>query len=554
MKIRTLIILTALFSALSISCSDKIDDNQSTPAVSFSEDDLIYDVKVNERLTIEPTITNAIDGHFEWSYKGEVVSRESSLEFSSDKAGQHILTFTINAANGSVEREICINVLALTPPEVSFSLTDGVIRSIVGRDTEITPNLKYCGSESRYQWYIDGEKAGNTKSIIVNKDEIGDYTISLDVENSDGSTRAEATLRICEVPALAFDFDQESYNVALGSSIVLSPTVSYGDASTRYSWNVSGSSQSSSTKYLTFIPEAVGEYVITITGSGSENNATATTLVKCVEAIDHQRGITAESSNEVKCYEFTAAPGQFVNAGYTATTPDEAADYAEGYFNKSGSFVSLGNWGGYAIVGFDHSVLNVEGKRDLWVGGNAFASSNEPAAVWVMQDVNGDGLPNDIWYEVKGSEYGLPTTIQDYAITYYRAEAGENVEWRDNSGNSGTIDANSFHTQCYYPNWITADSYTISGTRIKARSTDQPSSGDGNWSNAPFEWGYADNSGSDYIDAGTEIELDNAINRDGTPANLKYIDFVKVQSAVNAKAGWLGEVSPEITGFKNLNL
>lgn len=25
-----------------------------------------------------------------------------------------------------------------------------------------------------------------------------------------------------------------------------------------------------------------------------------------------------------------------------------------------------------------------------------------------MQDVNGDGLPNDEWYELKGSEYGNP--------------------------------------------------------------------------------------------------------------------------------------------------
>lgn len=37
-----------------------------------------------------------------------------------------------------------------------------------------------------------------------------------------------------------------------------------------------------------------------------------------------------------------------------------------------------------------------------------------------MQDVNGDGLPNDEWYELKGSEYGKPETIQDYAVTYFR--------------------------------------------------------------------------------------------------------------------------------------
>lgn len=43
--------------------------------------------------------------------------------------------------------------------------------------------------------------------------------------------------------------------------------------------------------------------------------------------------------------------------------------------------------------------------------------------MWVMQDENGDGLPNDTWYEVKGSEYGKAETDQDYAVTYYRPEA-----------------------------------------------------------------------------------------------------------------------------------
>ncbi len=35
---------------------------------------------------------------------------------------------------------------------------------------------------------------------------------------------------------------------------------------------------------------------------------------------------------------------------------------------------------------------------------------------------------------------------------------------------------------------------------------------------------------------------------DGKPAELRYIDFVKVQSAVNGSAGILGEVSTEVVG------
>ncbi len=550
------LLVAILASFAFISCEDndsEMDTNLITPTVSFSEEDLVYEVKVNTTIIIEPTLTDVTDGYIAWRYDGEIISRESILEFSSVEVGQHFVTFILDAANGSIERELRIDVLETTPPGVTLPLEDGMVRAVIGRDTEIIPTFKFCDDETTYQWYIDGEEVASTSTYVVNMDEVNDFSLRLDVQNADGFTRVESILRICETPSLAINFDQEVYYVALGSSIVLSPYVSYADDATTYSWSVTGSSATSSTKFLTLTPDAVGDYTVTISGSSSENSATAQATVKCVDATDYQRPITAESSNYVTVYEFTAAPGQFINSGYTATTAEEAADYAKGRFDAT-SYVSLGAWGGYVVVGFDHSVLNVDGSRDFWVGGNASSTSNEPAIVWVMQDVNGDGLPNDVWYEVKGSEYGLETTIQDYALTYYKAEAGEDVRWTDNCGNAGTVDANGYHSQCYYPAWITADSYTLTGTKIQSRTEDLSSDGSEYWSNSVFDWGYVDNYGSDYVSSGTEIEIDNAVNRDGTPANLKYIDFVKVQAAVNAKAGWLGENSPEVTGFKNLNL
>lgn len=37
-----------------------------------------------------------------------------------------------------------------------------------------------------------------------------------------------------------------------------------------------------------------------------------------------------------------------------------------------------------------------------------------------MQDVNGNGKPDDEWYELRGSETGGEWTVQEYAVTYYR--------------------------------------------------------------------------------------------------------------------------------------
>lgn len=262
-----------------------------------------------------------------------------------------------------------------------------------------------------------------------------------------------------------------------------------------------------------------------------------------------------------KVYEYTPAPGQFINEpkmGFDGkqTTAEAAARYAEGRLEK-GLDISLGGFGGYIVVGFDHNVLNFP-QYDFAVMTNAFDGSSEPAVVWVMKDENGNGLPDDTWYELAGSETGKAETIEGYAITYYRPSAPKMaVQWGDNLGVSGKIDyLPNYHTQdYYYPEWIEADSYTLVGTRLKARSYDD--SGDGTyWVNPHFDWGYADNfSPEDFIakDRSNRFDISNAVNARGERVELDYINFVKVQSAINFQCGWIGEVSTEVRGFKDIN-
>ena len=43
--------------------------------------------------------------------------------------------------------------------------------------------------------------------------------------------------------------------------------------------------------------------------------------------------------------------------------------------------------------------------------------------------------------------------------------------------------------------------------------------------------------------------ISNAVDADGNPANLRQIDFVKIQTGVNCKAGNnVGEISTEVCG------
>lgn len=284
------------------------------------------------------------------------------------------------------------------------------------------------------------------------------------------------------------------------------------------------------------------------------------------ELKDHYRAKTETSvAEQTIVFEYTPAPGQFINetktGGFTGneTTHEAATAYAEQRM-KSGAFVSLGGFGGYMVVGFDHSIDNT-GSYDFGITGNSFKGSSEPGVVWVMQDENGNGKPDDSWYELKGSETGKETTIQNYSVTYYRPSAPQQpVKWTDSEGNSGEVDyLKAFHQQdYYYPLWIKEDSYTLTGTCLEGRNYDQ--SGNGTyWVNAEYDWGYTDNfseidrlSNDDNANAGANanyFKISNAIDEKGNPVDLKYIDFIKVQTGCNTKSGWLGENSTEVFGF-----
>ncbi len=228
----------------------------------------------------------------------------------------------------------------------------------------------------------------------------------------------------------------------------------------------------------------------------------------------------------VRIYEYTPAPGQFINDGWSVSSPEEAAQWAEERL-ANGSVVSLGSWGGYIVMGL--RVENGEGP-DFAVRGNAFGNSSEAGVVWVAQDTDGDGSPEgETWHEIMGSETGVP-----YSVTYRR-----DGSWSGSDGKTGIVERNSVHTQdSYYPAWL-PDNMVFSGTLLPEKLSNDGSQ----WRIEAFKWGYADNIGTDYTAGETHLDI---------PSNLESIDFIKVQTAVLAVAGWLGELSTEVGGVRCL--
>lgn len=76
--------------------------------------------------------------------------------------------------------------------------------------------------------------------------------------------------------------------------------------------------------------------------------------------------------------DYVPAPGQFVNVLPEWEDGDDSeamAAKALQYMTGEGYYISLGAWGGYVTVGFERTIVNVPGKRDIYIEGNAFQSS-----------------------------------------------------------------------------------------------------------------------------------------------------------------------------------
>ena len=259
------------------------------------------------------------------------------------------------------------------------------------------------------------------------------------------------------------------------------------------------------------------------------------------------QGVAKPKDLGYEVVEFLPAPGQFVNEGYEATTMAEACGYAHKRLEER-YYVSLGGFGGYIVVKFSTPVRN-SGGYDFGILGNSFATSSEPGIVWVSQDLNGNGVADDEWFELYGSVSEEATTLHNYSITYSRTDEDAKIAWRDSEGASGTIEHNSAHLHNYFPAWVTTNEYTLAGTLLPDNAVWSEINQE--WQLMPFEWGYADNySAIDrHSNRANMFRISDARTVDGEEANLSHIDFVKVQSAINAAHSSIGETSTEVVGF-----
>lgn len=287
----------------------------------------------------------------------------------------------------------------------------------------------------------------------------------------------------------------------------------------------------------------------------------------------------AEHSKYIKVVdEYHPAPGQFVNVMPQYEQGDDALSMVqkctESLANNQRSMVCLGGYGGYITFHFDHSIANVQGQADVLIQGNAnFEGNSEPGIVMVSKDENGNGLPDDTWYELKGSADAdsVGKVIYGYSITYQRPATEDAdgktsaiskditieqyIPWTDNQGQSGYVHKNRYHAQTYYPLWIAEQTMTFGPqTLLPRNATNTLVYPKENWIMNSLAWGYVDNKPNTVAENGS-FDFDNAVEVvSRQPVEIDFVDFVRVYTAVNQQCGWIGETSTEILGAEDLHL
>lgn len=355
-----------------------------------------------------------------------------------------------------------------------------------------------------------------------------------------------------------------------------------------FSWTVTSapnntySIQNTNKEKPLFIATQSGEYKLKLQITDNGKTLSKEAIIK----VDKESKAYKYYINKV--YDFVPAPGQFINDLPPANNGDSyetilrrTNDYLA---KEQGTLISLGGFGGYVVFGFDHTIANVKGKRDFRVLGNAFwadknpnpnaptrGGSSEAGVIMVSYDKNGNGLPDDEWYEIKGAAHDMKGTIFNYEITYHKPDPNkkpvpgggtgtvmftdiEYIKWEDNKNTTSYMWQNNAynHSLDYWPRWLNdKQTMTFKGTRLPDNAVDE--SGTGSYFvQYAFAYGYADNAPNTDIESA--IDIDWAIDSNGNKVHLPGIDFIKVYNGLNQQCGWLGETSTEIMGATDLHI
>jgi hypothetical protein len=306
----------------------------------------------------------------------------------------------------------------------------------------------------------------------------------------------------------------------------------HSDAEVSYSWTVSGSdatrtyTTSKGGELLHITPKTAGTYTISVTVTGRDYTSGGS--------------ITKTAGTELVCYT-----GSVSNGGKIFTSP--LKHFGPGQMCEGGTGLgwSLGSAGGY-------EVWKVESQDSYRIYGNPLSGWREPGVVWMQEDRNGNGLPDEMWYELPGGEENHSKwkdyITRRYALTYFKTddygsinEYGQKIRevyWVDSRGRAGMIPG-GFPGN---PTWMSSTGWGVVGDWVTYTCTLFRDDG------VIFAEDYNMTELEGYVDCTADVTfpVGRAVRADGTPANLSAVKFLKVQTGMFRYGGIFGDVSTEI--------
>lgn len=587
-KMRFLIYSLFLLAFLA-GCSDKEDDVLA-PIISGIEEQ--YTIFEGDELVLNPVITNDNASTYSWAVMGKEVSTTLKYTFEASELGKFTLILKVTNGAGTAQKEVKVTVVEKDTPPIISEIQDKYIVK-VGEELILNPST-LSSSEVTYSWILEDKEVAKTKEYTFDTSAIGTYNLLLKATNKEGTTETEITI-IVKADIIA--------ETSVYSMLALNAP-EYMNGSESVQWEVISAPSKlyrlsyADTKTPVFITADEGEYSLQVT------DREITDTVKVTVKKQNQK----QSPYISKVFDYLPAPGQFVNKLPEYEEGDTHQDMVkkanEWLVGEDAWMITLGGWGGYVTIGFDHTIVNVPGKRDFRINGNAFGAATgrpgapfggscEPGIIMVAYDKNKNGKPDDDeWYEIKGSsnfsaekepwytiakENGNDTRVfRDYEMTYYKPtkekpevigepdnpnayiSIKDYIRWEDNKSNNGYKVKNVYHQQTYYPAWVDKDKLTFKGIRLPENGINEGNFVPGiNEASVyfvlyGFRYGYVDNYPN--VQDGSAIDIDWAIDKDGNKADLPGIDFIKIYGGVNQENGWLGECSTEVERGEDLHM
>jgi hypothetical protein len=322
-----------------------------------------------------------------------------------------------------------------------------------------------------------------------------------------------------------------AYHTLAGRPVVLSPArvlIGYGadhtDLGVSYAWTVTPAADCTVTglngEFLTLTPQAPGTWnvSVSVTGrnyvDGSTITKTAVTSVVC----DPPPSSYAVPNFNLKNF----SPGQFTEGG-------------------TGHGWSLGTIGGYWAWTVAH-------KSSYTIEGNGFEGWTEPGVVWFQEDLNGNGLPDEVWYEVNAGTG--PWITRRYAVKFFKfgdsqgnsyGQVIRDVYWADAKGRTGLLRGG------WPKDWGVSDADGAWVTYTATLMADNGVIKNADYGTFDFT-GPGGTGGGPFVDHGSPvIPINRAVDAAGNPVTLTNVRFVKVQTGVFQYGGIFGEISTEIT-------